>query len=44
MEQEQDKVLFATLYHYESIIHSLKELQNVKSLVLFVDDESDEIQ
>ncbi|NCC70767.1 hypothetical protein EOM09_04245, partial [bacterium] len=40
---ERKKVLFATIYHYESIINSLKELQNVENLVLFVDRE-DEIQ
>jgi len=33
----KSKVLFATLYNYESIINSLKELQNVDKLVLFVD-------
>jgi len=36
-ENKNDKILFATLYHYESIVHSLKELQNVDKLVLFVD-------
>jgi len=40
MNEEKEnisKVLFATLYNYESIINSLKELQNVDKLVLFVD-------
>ena len=35
---DRKKVLFATIYHYESIINSLKELQNVQTLVLFVDN------
>lgn len=39
MTTDKEIVLFATLYHYESIIHSLKELQNVKTLVIFVDKE-----
>ncbi len=37
IKEENKKVLFATLYNYESIINSLKELQNVDKLILFVD-------
>ena len=36
-KQKVGKVLFATLYNYESIINSLRELGDVEKLILFVD-------
>jgi DNA-binding MarR family transcriptional regulator len=35
---EKQKVLFATLYHYENIIYSIKEINNLETVVLFIDN------